>query len=292
MTTIFNRFTVLLIAFSACSMIPVAHAVTVAMPPPTPVTPSALLTYKFDFNNIVLPTVTPLTTGYMLGAIGKTDNISLALTASLGAIAPGAKVTAAGAIATQHYNGEGRVAQTLGNSDGSGGINLKADKSVVFDTFLVNNNFGYAQPALADGQADILRDRFTLAFQGFTVTSVQFDYEIFPDAQCRMGSGCGPDMSFQADGIQKWMMTTMASTTTDPQKLGSTGTITFSGAQLLTFVDWPSEVGIDNLVITGCVTAVNGQCGPSKVPEPTTLALFGLGLVGLAARRRQKRASR
>ena len=291
MTTVSRRLGPLLIAFSACCTLPAAHAAIAITPPPAPVTASALLSYAFDFNNINLNVVTPLTSGYMLGNIAKTDNISLALTASLATIAPGAKVTAAGAIATQNYNGEGRVTQTLGNSDGSGGINLKADKSIKYDTFLVNNNFGYSQPALANGTADTLRDRFTLAFAGFTVTSVSFDYEIFPDAQCQKGSGCGPDMSFLADGVQKWLMTTPPSTTTDPQKLGTTGKISFSGAQVLSFVDWPSEVGIDNLVITGCVTAVNGQCGSSQVPEPATLALFGLGLFGFAALRRTRRAA-
>ena len=291
MTTIANRFSGLLIAFSACGMIPTAHALVAVQPPPVAVTASELLTYKFDFNNIALPVSTSSIPGYGLGYVGTTNNISLAMTTSLGSIAPNAKVTAAGAIATQLYNGEGRVAQTLGNSDGTGGINLKADKTVARDTFLVNNNFGIAQPNLANGTADTLRSYFTLAFEGFTITSVQFDYEIFPDAQCQKGSGCGPDMSFMAGTATPWTMTTDPSTVTDPQKLGTTGKISFAGTQLLSFIDWPSEIGIDNLVITGCVTAVEGACAPSKVPEPATLAMFGLGLFGLAALRRKKSAA-
>ena len=98
-------------------------------------------------------------------------------------------------------------------------------------------------------------------------------------------------MSFKAGTTTLWSMGTDPSAITDPQKLGTTGTISFPGAHLLSFIDWPSEVGIDNLVITGCVTAVDGKCAPSKVPEPATLAMFGLGLFALAALRRKKPAA-
>ncbi|MBC7416058.1 MAG: PEP-CTERM sorting domain-containing protein [Herminiimonas sp.] len=258
-TSTAHRAYALLMASLTCMMLPLASAGTVA-------TPREQLTFKFDFNNITRDT-TSNNGGYGLGTVGLDKNISLAMTTSLGTIAPKATVTTAGAVATQNYNGGGRVTQTPGNSDGSSGINLTPNRTIAYETFLVNNNFVFTETAVTCTPS-ILRDRFTLSFADFLVTNVSFDYEIFPDAICQKGSGCGPGMSFRA------------------------GSDAFNALSFLSFLDWPSEVSIDNLIITGCVTAVDGKCAPSKVLEPATLTLFGLGLIGVAAVRRRKLAAR
>ena len=73
-----------------------------------------------------------------------------------------------------------------------------------------------------------------------------------------------------------------------PQFLGISGTWLFDqGVTRLEFVDWPRMIGIDNLMIDPDrpVTPAN-----FNVPEPATLALFGLGLAGLPFVRRRKAA--
>ena len=249
--------------------------------------PSSTLSYTFDFENILRPLSTTDVTlrGYGIGNIGLSPGISLGMTTALQTVAATATVTATGAVATQNYNGEGRVPTTLGNSEG--GVPVK----LTMDTFLVNNNFRAVETNRTTAKAGSVvdPDRFSLSFANFTVTGVEFDYEIFPDAQCQRNSGCGPDMSLLAGTSKVWGMATTPSTTVDPQALGRTQKIAFSGVDKLTFVDWPSEIGIDNLTITGCVTAVAGKCAPSAVSEPGAIALFGLGLFGLAAMRRHPR---
>ena len=254
--------------------------------------PSSELSYTFDFENVLRPfsTTDAALSGFGLGNIGLSSNISLAMTSSLQSVAKTATVTVSGAVATQDYNGEGRSAKTLGNSDGDV-LKLK------MDTFLTNNNFGAVQKnaSAAKNGPVVDADRFKLSFENFTVTGVQFDYQIFPDAQCQKNSGCGPDMSLLAGANKVWSMTTTPSSTIDPQALGVTPNITFDGVNSLTFVDWPSEIGIDNLTVTGCVTEVAGKCASTTtpvtpaVPEPATIALFGLGLFGLVGARRRNR---
>lgn len=249
--------------------------------------PNSTLSYTFDFENILRPLATVGTSlqGYGLGSIGLSPGIGLAMSTGLQTVAKTAAVTVAGAVATQNYNGEGHVVGgNLGNTDGTGPVKLK------LDTFLVNNNFGAIQANLnTAGKGTVSNpDRFSLSFTNFTVTGVQFDYEIFPDATCHKGTNCGPDMTLLAGANKVWSMTTAPSTTVDPQALGRTGKLSFAGVSSLTFVDWPSEIGIDNLTITGCISSASGKCAP-EVPEPAAIALFGLGLFGLVvARRRSK----
>ena len=266
--------------------VPVALAAFPAQALSIPSVPSAALSYTFDFENVLRPLTTTDQSlrGYVLGNIGLSPGIGLAMTSGLQSVAKNAIVVATGAVATQKYNGEQRVATTLGNSEG-GVVKLK------MDTFLVNNNFRAVQATATTAKSGrvVDSDRFSLSFANFTVTGVQFGYEIFPDAQCQKNSGCGPDMSLLAGANNVWSMTTVPSKTIDPQALGVTKKITFEGVDKLTFVDWPSEIGIDNLTITGCVTAVAGKCAPPAVPEPAAIALFGLGLFGLVIVRRRSR---
>lgn len=248
------------------------------------------VTINFDFNDVNL-NLSSKTSG--LGNISLSQGIALSMSGALQKATGNnnASVAVVGAIATKTYNGEGYVkGDTLGTSDGTNrtpaGVALKAT-----DTFIINDNFGMKQKgstAVTGGQR---YDAFTLTFSNFVVTSVQFDYEIFPNAVCQKGSGCAPDISLLVDGAQKWADSATVSTTEHPTKLSTTGLISFAAGTKLSFVDWPAEIGIDNLKITGCYTAVNGKCGVTTVdvPEPLTLALLGAGLVGFGVTRRKNK---
>jgi hypothetical protein len=217
----------------------------------------------------------------------------------------GGTVTVSGAVASNNYAGEGYVVGpvsggpqwwnqfvvpvTLGTTDGGvshGGSN---------DTFLINDNL--------NGHGS---DRITIAFS-FKITSVSFDYEIFPNGNCPAQTSHGncnntsssnwPDFTLTADGVTKLHTTGIVPgqsgtyshspnsgpffNETAPQFLGTSGTILFSGSGVntLQFIDWPPEIGIDNLVVNYDSTTLQG--GPSPVPEPSSMILFGVGLLCL-----------
>ena len=196
-------------------------------------------------------------------------------------------VNVSGAVAEKNYTGDNHVvgpvsshtvtSLTLGTSDGT------TQHLTTNDTFITN----------ISGQTT-----FTMTFTQ-KIYSVSFDYEIFPDGTCPTGTNCGsnwPDFKFTADGTQMlykqgvmpssgayshspisgWNGTEYA-----PQYLGVSGTFNFAnGVNLLSFIDWPATIGIDNLVV--------GFTPPPSIPEPATIGLFASGIAGLGLIRRRR----
>jgi hypothetical protein len=247
--------------------------------------PTIAAPVAFDFNSVVLSG----SAGNGLGATGGSGAIATSMNSALSAAGyTSSTVTVTGALATKTYNGEGHVVgETLGTS--AGGVR---NASGAKDTFIINDNFGlYGNRT----------DRFTLSFSNFLIYSVQFDWEIFPDANCPAKSACAksgntnhanwPDLSLLVDNGTAPVWEAVASTpnayTVDPQGLGVSPVIKLNGAKSLTFVDWPAEIGIDYLRINGCVKT-QPNCLSTQVPEPASLALLCLGLFGLGFSLRRK----
>lgn len=232
----------------------------------------------FDFDNVALS----LAAGNGLGLTGGNAAIQTHMNSVLTAAGyTGASVTVAGGLATKTYAGEGHIPsagaglppRTLGTSNG-GVLHGRSN-----DGFIINNNFGIGAPSV---------DRFSLTFNGFTVYSLSFDWEIFPDATCAFGSACAsnpsnanwPDIGLLVDGVEVWSAKAGNTPGLDPQGLGVSPTIYLRGGRVLTFRDWPAEIGIDNLRL-------------NVVPEPSLLALLalGLGIIVVVSRRPRRGAS-
>lgn len=256
-----------------------AFAVGIAVP-----VQATSITFSFDQVGI---------TGSHSNGLGKTAGDTLVESYMNGVLTGyGASVNASGTLATATYNGEGHVnGDTLGTSNG--GTHHAYDATNP-DTFIMNDNFRIYGSA---------SDRFSFAFTGFYIYAVSFDWEIFPDNTCaasNSSSACAnnpltngnyPDIELLAGASSVWFTRATTPTTghKDPQALGHVSQLGLDGATTLTFVDWPAEIGIDNLVIEGCTINRPVCTGPyTSVPEPTTLALLSLSLVGLSLSRRKQ----
>lgn len=243
--------------------------------------------FTFNFN--------PLASGALSGSIQSYMN---------GVMGAGKSVTVTGAVADQTYSGEGFVAGpgfwftatslTLGNTDGATSVNSNSPLNSSNDTFIANT----------DDNSHQVSSQIIMVFQGLTIGSVSFDYEIFPDGTSSQppdfkfnagpAGSTSPVLAFGTNGVMSGVVPGNApySTSVSPnhpfggepnaQLIGHwSGAL--NNATELDFIDWPATIGIDNLVIT---TNTSGH--DSVTPEPGAIFLLGTLLVGLFYMQKKK----
>jgi len=221
----------------------------------------------------------------------------------------GCSVTVEGAVADQTYTADGNVvgpregnqydSLTLGDSNGATNSNGTWNSS--HDTFIANTS----------DSGDQVSTEMSLMFTGLTISSLSFDFEIFPDINCPSLSDCGshdsnlPDFELTAGtgtigsgsavtafGTNGFVYGVLPGTTNGtlktspdgsdelaPQYIGVSGNLAVSNVTDLNFVDWPATIGVDNLQISYTADA----------PEPNSLLLaaIGFGLIGISLRRKK-----
>jgi hypothetical protein len=271
---------------------------------------SARADYSFNFNSLS-PSTSDQSSGiatYMNNVIGGACAVNQNCVTVQGLDINGVVQAGLGVAVAQKYTGDGHVvgpggvSLTLGDSTGatnnSGPINMSGG-TVAYDSYISNvaaDSNGNNPSQLSQG--------FLITFShGVSLTgTLSFDYEVFPDGTCPQlnTANCGalsgghfanqPDLDFVASGGTTAINTTFwgitpgtgngtstqspLGTELSPQLIGTwSGTV--SGATSLSFMDWPSAIGMDNLKL---VTAT---------PEPMgqVFLLAGLGLVALAGKR-------
>ena len=209
------------------------------------------------------------------------------------------------AVTDRTYDGDDHVVGTCGSSSCT-------SSTLGTDTFIRNTSSALG---------------WSFTFSGMLIDQVKFDYEIFPNAECPIldkwncggnasggiypnqpdfkfstnlgnvftyygltpGTGCsGPAGNPCASTSTKSPLSGPGGTEKAPQLIGNTGWLNVGGATTLTFLDWPSLIGIDNLYIT---FRVPPPTSTAAMPEPGTMLLLGSGLAAAYARRRRKQAS-
>jgi len=200
----------------------------------------------------------------------------------------GASVTVTGAVTSNNYNGDGHVT-------GPGSSFTLAQLDPANNGTFIKNDTGNSS------------NEIKMVFSGLTISSISFDFEIFPDGTCPSLTNCGsghqnlPDLTVVSNSSHQvaeyygvvpgqagsyntaWMNSPLGSAVTGhnpetaPQLLGSSGTLNLpAGTTQIEFQDWPATIAINHLVID-----------PPRVPEPGTLSLLAAGLLGMGVVRRR-----